>query len=127
MKNRFSDNYLELLNDRDFRNTAEALAIRSGIRTDLTGFSLLVDAIILYGTQTCVMSGKIYRIIAEVRDRQYKSVNRSISYDIRHSPDVHIRLSELVGIPFRECDIHSSMVISYLGTLFRNPAVAVYG
>ena len=118
--------YISALSDPSFRLTAERLAIKCGIRSDLKGSKCLVDAIILYGTEQCDGFCDIYRIIGEVRKIKPKSVMREISYAIAQAFGIVDRLSSLVGITLTENDIHSGLVIAYLGKIFKHPDLALY-
>lgn len=118
--------YRAVVNDPTFRLTAERLLILCGIRVDLKGFNSLTDAVILHGTQMCKGFCHIYGIIAELRGLRPKTVMREISYVITRSSEVSNRLSELLGVPIAEMDIHNSMVIAYLGKLFENPDLTLY-
>lgn len=118
--------YMNILSDPSFRLTAEKLVLKCGIRADLKGYRCLADAVILYGTDTCTGFCEIYRAVGTVRDLKAKSVMREISYAISQSFDIASRLSEMMGIDIPESDIHSALVIAYLGQLFKNPSLSLY-
>lgn len=122
-----SNDHIAVLRDQSFRLTAERLVLKCGVRADLKGFSCLTDAVIIYGTGEYSGFCEIYRIIGKARKLHYKSVMREIAYAIDQAFDLPENLSALVGMPIRESDIHNSLVIAYLGRLFRNPSLAVYG
>ncbi len=112
--------------DNTFRVTAEKLVLKCGIRADLKGFHRLADAVIIYGTGLCTEFCRIYRIIGDLNGLQSKSVMREISYAIKQSFDLRAKLSALVGFDIPESEIHSGLVIAYLGKLFKNPELSVY-
>lgn len=118
--------YQTALSDPSFRLTAERLTMKSGVRSDLKGSKCLVDAVILYGTELCTGFCEIYRIIGDIRKIKPKSVMREISYAIAQAFDIAERLSKLVGITMSDNDIHSGLVIAYLGKIFRHPDLALY-
>lgn len=114
------------VDDPSFRLTAEKLVYKCGIRADLKGSKCLTDAVILYGTGMCSGFCDIYRNIAAIRGLKPKSVMREISYAITQAFDLPTKLSMLVGANIPASDIHSSLVIAYLGSMFRNPDLSVY-
>lgn len=118
--------YLTALADPSFRLTAERLTMKCGVRSDLKGSRSLVDAIILYGTELSTGFCEIYGIIGDIRGLKSKSVMREISYAISQAFDIAARLSKMVGIPLKDSDIHSGLVIAYLGKIFRHPDLALY-
>ncbi|MDE5563132.1 MAG: sporulation initiation factor Spo0A C-terminal domain-containing protein [Clostridiales bacterium] len=118
--------YLTAISDPSFRLTAERLTLKCGVRSDLKGSKGLVDAIILYGTELCTGTCEIYRIIGEIRHIKSKSVMREIAYAIAQSFGIAERLSKMIGIPLTDNDIHSGLVIAYLGKIFRHPDLALY-
>ena len=118
--------YLTALADPSFRLTAEKLTMKCGVRADLKGSKGLADAIILYGTELCTGFCEIYRIIGEVRGLKSKSVMREISYAISQAFGIAERLSNLVAVTLSNNDIHSVLVIAYLGRIFRHPDLALY-
>lgn len=126
MDNMIANEYIGLVGDPTFRLTAERLVLKCGVRADLKGCSCLIDAVILFGTESCSGFCEIYRLIGELRRLKPKSVMREISYAISQSFDISKRLSALVGIPISEADIHSGLVIAYLGRLFKNPDLSLY-
>lgn len=117
---------MAVLSDPSFRLTAERLTMKCGVRSDLKGSRSLVDAIILYGTELCSGFCEIYRIIGEVRGLKPKSVMREIAYAISQAFGIVERLSRLVGVTLSDNDIHSGLVIAYLGKIFRHPDLAIY-
>ena len=125
-KSNFLSEYLAALSDPSFRLTAERLIMKCGVRSDLKGSNCLVDAIILYGTELCTGFCEIYRIIGEVRGIKPKSVMREISYSIAQAFGIVERLSKLVGVTLTQNDIHSGLVIAYLGKIFEHPDLALY-
>ncbi len=116
----------EVLEDKSFQLTAEKLVLKSGIRADLKGFSCLIDAVIIYGTGVCKTFCDIYGAIAALRSTKTKTIMREISYAIEQSYGLSECLSRLLDIPIDENDIHSGLVIAYLGRLFVNPDINVY-
>ena len=126
MEYKLSNEYISVLGERSFRITAERLVLRCGVRADLKGFQCLADAVILYGSGLCSGVCEIYRIIGEYRKLKQKSVMREISYSLAQAFDLPTHLSKLIGAPILSDDIHSSLVISYLGSIFRNPDLSVY-
>ena len=116
----------EVTGDKTFRFTAERLVLKCGVRADLKGFSCLIDAVIIYGTETCATFCEIYRVIGELRGLKTKTVMREIAYAIEQSFGLCARLSDMIGISISEADIHSGLVIAYLGRLFVNPDISVY-
>ena len=118
--------YEAVLADPSFRLTAERLIMKCGIRSDLKGSRSLVDAIILYGTELSTGFCEIYRIIGEVHGLKPKSVMREIAYAISQAFGIAERLSKLVGIVLSDNDIHSGLVIAYLGKIFKHPDLALY-
>ena len=125
-KNNKLSEYLAALADPSFRLTAERLIMKCGVRSDLKGSNCLVDAIILYGTGLCTGFCEIYRIIGEVRGIKPKSVMREIAYAIAQAFGIVDRLSKLVGVTLTRNDIHSGLVIAYLGKIFKHPDLAIY-
>ncbi|MCH5156122.1 MAG: hypothetical protein J1F69_05890 [Clostridiales bacterium] len=118
--------YTAVLADPSFRLTAEKLTMKCGVRSDLKGSKCLVDAIILYGTELCSGFCEIYRIIGEVRHIKPKSVMREISYAISQAFGIVDRLSNIVDVTLTQNDIHSGLVIAYLGKIFKHPDLALY-
>ena len=125
-KNKIPAEYIAVLSDPSFRLTAERLIMKCGVRSDLKGSKCLVDAVILYGTELCVGFCEVYRVIGEVRNIKPKSVMREISYAISQAFNIVERLSALVGVTLTESDIHSGLVIAYLGKIFKHPDLALY-
>lgn len=109
-----------VVNDKTFRQTAERLVLKCGVRADLKGFARLIDAVIIYGTELITSFCEIYRAIGELRSLKPKSVMREISYSIAQSFGLARRLSDMLGITLSEADLHSGLVISYLGMIFKN-------
>ena len=126
MENIISHEVLSVVSDPTFRLTAERLVIKTGVRADLKGFKCLVDAVILYGTERFRKFSDIYAAVGAVRRLKHKTVMREISYAIAQAFGLPARLSALVGVDIPPADIHSGLVIAYLGSLFKNPDVAVY-
>ncbi|MDE7107320.1 MAG: sporulation initiation factor Spo0A C-terminal domain-containing protein [Clostridiales bacterium] len=126
MENNVLSEYLTALSDPSFRLTAERLTMKCGVRSDLKGSKCLVDAIILYGTELCTGFCEIYRIIGELRNIKPKSVMREIAYAISQAFGIVERLSKLVGVTLSDNDIHSGLVIAYLGKIFQHPDLALY-
>ncbi|MDE6200437.1 MAG: sporulation initiation factor Spo0A C-terminal domain-containing protein [Clostridiales bacterium] len=126
MENNVLSEYLSAIADPSFRLTAERLTMKCGVRSDLKGRKCLVDAIILYGTELCTGFCEIYRIIGELRHIKPKSVMREIAYAIAQAFDIVDRLSKLVGVTLTDNDIHSGLVIAYLGKIFKHPDLALY-
>lgn len=126
MENKVLSEYLAALSDPSFRLTAERLTMKCGVRSDLKGSKCLVDAIILHGTEMCTGFCEIYRIIGELRNIKPKSVMREIAYAISQAFDIVDRLSKLVGVTLSDNDIHSGLVIAYLGKIFKHPDLALY-
>lgn len=126
MENKVLSEYLTALSDPSFRLTAERLTMKCGVRSDLKGSKCLVDAIILYGTELCTGFCEIYRIIGEIRNIKPKSVMREIAYAISQAFGIVDRLSKLVGVTLSDNDIHSGLVIAYLGKIFQHPDLALY-
>lgn len=126
MNDIYLDTPFDIIGDKTFRATAERLVIKCGVRADLKGFARLVDAVILYGTETSASFCEIYRMIGEMRKLKPKTVMREISYAVMQAFDIAGRLSELIGLPVPPSDIHSGLVIAYLGKLFQNPDLSVY-
>lgn len=120
------EEYKRLLSDRSFRLTAERLALKSGVRADLNGSGRLADAIILFGTEACTAFCEIYRIIGAIRGLKYKSVMREITYALDQSFSICENLSAMLGIKIGRADIHSALVIAYLGRLFKDPDSSIY-
>ena len=118
--------YRQVLADPSFRLTAERLILKCGVRADLKGSDSLVDAVILYGTDTCTGFCEIYRVIGEVRNVKPKSIMRAISYAITQAFDLSTRLSEMIGTTIPPDHVHSGLVIAYLGRLFKNPELSLY-
>ena len=118
--------YATAITDKTFRVTAERLVMQCGVRADLKGFRRLADAIIVYGTGLCTEFCRIYRIIGDINGLQSKTVMREITYAIRQSIGMPAKLSALVGFEIPETEIHSGLVIAYLGKLFKNPELSVY-
>lgn len=121
-----SNEYIQTVGDPSFRLTAEKLVLKCGVRADLKGCSCLADAIILFGTESCTGFCEIYRVIGSIRGLKPKSVMREITYAISQSFGISERLSSMVGIHIPESDIHSGLVIAYLGKLFKNPDLSLY-
>lgn len=114
------------LADRTFRLTAERLVLKCGIRSDLKGCELLIDAVILFGTETCASLCEIYHALGARRGIKSKSVMREIAYALNQAPDIVARFSALVGAALCKRHIHSALVIACLGKIFRRPSLAVY-
>ncbi len=121
-----SNDLLSTVSDPSFRLTAERLVLKCGVRADLKGSRCLIDAVILHGTEMCTGFCEIYRAIADIRGLKPKSVMREISYAIAQAFDLPDRLSTMVGTDIPPSDIHSGLVIAYLGRLFKNPDLSVY-
>lgn len=126
MDNFVSNECKSAVADQTFRRTAERLVIKCGIRADLKGCKHLIDAVILYGTELLDGFCEIYRTIGALRGIKPKSVMREISYAIIQAFDISSRLSKLIGTNIPESDIHSGLVIAYLGKVFKNPDIAIF-
>ena len=126
MENNALTEYLTALTDPSFRLTAERLTMKCGVRSDLKGSKCLVDAIILSGTELCTGTCEMYRVIGEIRNIKPKSVMREIAYALTQSFCVAERLSKMIGVLLTDNDIHSALIIAYLGKLFRHPDLALY-
>ena len=124
MKNIVINNYVNVLIDPNNRFKAEKLTLLSGIRSDLKGSKFLIDSTILYGTDSSTAFCEIYDIVGKYRNVKPKTLMRAISYSLAQSFSIAERLSALVGVNIPSSDIHSGLVIAYLGRLFKNPALA---
>lgn len=118
--------HIELTTDKTFRFTAERLVLKCGIRADLKGSDALADCVILYGVGAVTGYCDIYRAVGKLRGVSPKSVIREISYAIAQAFDIEEKFSALVGIRVRRQDIHCSLLIAYLGKLFRNPDLSIF-
>ncbi len=118
--------YADIVCDPTFRKTAELLVTKSGIRSDLKGFILLVDAVILYGTKSCESFNDIYTIIGDLRDLKTKSVMREMTYCLSQSVGAEEHLSKLLGITVKSTDFHVGLVVSCLAELFKKPKASLY-
>lgn len=121
-----SEIYAERLNDPGLRETAERLVMRAGVSAKYKGAHTLADTIILYGTDASHKFCTLYRIVAECRGLKFKTVMREIDYAITQSRELPVRLSVMIGTPIYEEDIHSGLVISYLGMMLKNPTISLY-
>lgn len=107
----------EYVENSALRLKAEKLVIDCGIPAKLKGFDFIVDAVMLFGKVKLRGYQCIYGSIARLHGISSKDVNRDIGYALKKSYDLHIRLSELVGLNFPQSEIHSSLVIGYLARL----------
>ncbi len=123
MNTLISSEHISLLEDRTFRNTADRLVVRLGVRPDLTGFRLLSDAVILYGTGNYSFC-TIYKMVAAYRSIKPKTVPRLISYALSEAIGLLENLRDLTGVLFREADIHAGLIIAHLGKIFKDPDLA---
>lgn len=126
MNDTIFNEYTATLADPSFRLTAERLILKCGVRADLKGSRCLIDAVILYGTELCYGFCEIYRIIGALRNLKPKSVMREITYAINQAFDLPTRLSKMIGANIPASDVHSGLVIAYLGRLFKNPDLSLY-
>lgn len=126
MDNPFLSECRSLVEDRTFRLTAEKLALKCGVHANLKGFPRLVDAVILYGSGYFDSFGALFTQIGLLRDKKPKSVMREVSYAIMQAFDIEKHLSSLLGANVPKNDIHSGLVIAYLGSLFRHPDASIY-
>ena len=126
MNNMILNEYGGMTADPTFRTTAEQLVYKFGMRADLKGSNYLIDAVILNGTDSCTHACEIYRIIGSLRELNSKTVMRDITYTVKHAFGLADKLSAALGITIPESDIHSSLVIAYLGRLFKNPHLYDY-
>lgn len=126
INNNVMNEYKAALSDPTFRLTAERLTLKCGVRADLKGNKCLADAIILYGTELCTGFCEIYRIIGGLRNIKAKSVMREISYAITQAFGISAQLSKMIGINLTDADIHSALVIAYLGKLFKDPDIDLF-
>lgn len=101
---------------------ARALVLKCGVRADLSGFSSLVEAVVLYAYQPVAFC-KLYARLAESRGVKPKSVMREIAYALDQAFDLAERLSEILGIKIARIDIHSGLVIAYLATILNNSEI----
>ncbi|MBD5131264.1 MAG: hypothetical protein HDT28_01525 [Clostridiales bacterium] len=126
--NYINGEYIEALRDSSFRLTAERLVMNIGVRAYLKGFNCIADAVILYGTELCSRFCDIYDVIAEYRSVSHKSVMREIAYALSsEAEEIAKNLSAMTGANITKLEVHSGLVIAYLGKLFRAPEAAVYG
>lgn len=121
-----SEIYAERLRDPVFRTTAERLVMRAGVSAKYKGAYTLADTVILYGTDVSHRFCTLYDIVADYRGLKFKTVMREIDYAISQSSELPVRLSVMIGATIREDDIHSGLVISYLGMMFKNPNLSLY-
>ena len=118
--------YSDIVCDRTFRKTAGLLVAKSGMRSDLKGYTYLIDAVILYGTGASESFCEIYRIIGEMRRLKTKTVMRELSYCIAQSSSISDGLTALTGVAVKPMDVHCGMVISCLGEVFKHPDPSLY-
>ncbi len=113
---------LNQLDNPRLRRTAERLIYRCGIRADLKGSDCLADAAILYSCGARLFYA-IYDDVGAYRGKKSKTVQREISYCIAQAPDLAERLSAMIGCRVSPADIHSSLVIAYLGKLLESAEI----
>ena len=113
---------LTAIENTNNRLTAAKLVFKCGVRADLKGCQCLIDAVIIFGSDLCSNFCRIYNIIGKIRGLRQKAVMREISYAIYHAYDLKARLSKMIGVSVK--DMHSGLVISYLGRLFDMPELS---
>lgn len=106
--------YKEYVEDKSIRHKAELLVLKCRVPAKFIGFDFLVDSIILFNAAELRGFYDIYSAVALIRRRSVKAVIRDICYAIKHSFALHASLSDLVGFPVAESDIHIGLVIAYL-------------
>lgn len=121
-----SEIYDKRLRDPVFRTTAERLVMRAGVSAKYKGAHTLADTVILYGTDVSHKFCTLYDIVADYRELKPKTVMREIDYAISQARELPVRLSVMIGTTVRADSIHSGLVISYLGLMFKNPNLSLY-
>lgn len=118
--------FADIVCESTFRQTAERLLTKSGVRSDLRGYFYLIDAIILYGTGCTASFCDIYNIVSEMRGIKTKTIVREITYCVAQSKEIVNKLPRLLGISVKATELCSSMVIAGLGELFKRPDPSLY-
>ena len=102
--------------DRSDRDFAEHLVLSCGIPVHLKGFDLLVDCALAYADKP-LPSAELYSLVGSFHAMTGHAVTRDISHALKRTRDLHLRLSELSGLPVCDNDIHNGFVVALLGKL----------
>lgn len=91
----------EFLNNAEYREPVERLVCRSGVRPDMSGYPLLVDAIMLYGTGELKNFGSIFAAIGAVRSKTFalQSAPSIMRSPTRRSPSSSQNASAFRSVP----------------------------
>lgn len=119
--NKCDTSCFEYLENRKLRRQAERLVYKCGVRADLKGCKCLVDSVILYSMDTAMSFYAIYERIGAYRNIKAKTVLREISYCIAQARNIASQITALIGCRVAPSDIHSSLVIAYLGKQLEIP------
>ena len=103
--------------DAKERKRAEKIIIQCGVRSDLNGFNLLVDCVLLFNR---CHSGSVYEKVGEMYGLKNRTVTREIEYAISHAVNLPQTLSALIGAPLPPKKPNNRMVIGYLNKLLYN-------
>ena len=107
-------------NKRRPQTVTMSIVLKCGIQPSLKGCEYLAEAIEMY-TAGDYSFTEIYRTIGERNGIKAKSVMRNIAYAISQGFDVCKKLSAIVGVEIPDAQIHTSLVISYLGHILKPP------
>ena len=104
--------------ERSDRLFAESLVLACGIPVHLKGFDLLVDCALAYSISPLPFS-ELYSFVGALHSMTGHTVTRDVSHALRRTTDLHIRLSELSGVPVSDNDTYNKFVITLLSKLIR--------
>ena len=104
--------------ERSDRLFAESLVLACGIPVHLKGFDLLVDCALAYSISPLPFS-ELYSFVGALHSMTGHTVTRDVSHALRRTTDLHIRLSELSGVPVSDNDTYNRFVITLLSKLIR--------
>lgn len=111
---------VEFLNNAEYRDPVERLVCRSGVRPDMSGYPLLVDAVMLYGTYELKNFASIYAAIGAARNKNVCTVKRAINYAVTAAPLAEF-LTKRIGVPLGPDPMATGCAIAYLSkALFYN-------
>ncbi len=103
----------EFLDNTKYREPVERLITRGGVRPDMSGFPLLIDAIMLYGTNKLKTFGEVFATVGEVRKKNACTTKRAVNYAVAAAP-LAAFLSKRIGIRLGPDPMPTGCAIAYL-------------
>lgn len=108
--------YAELLDDETLRPYVIRLLVKCAVTPHLSGFDLLVDAVMLYSTDSFSNLNAIYDAIATIRVQSVRTVKRVIDYAIACSALFPARIEQETGAKLPD-PVSTGSVIAYFSKL----------